>query len=72
MTYDLSYPWQPRFVGYANHRYYEGDPAAGTAGDLGPEDMAFIGSDESPSGAPLLVVANEVSGTTTIFEIISP
>jgi len=28
-----------------------------------------IAAEESPNGKPILVVANEVSGTTTLFEI---
>jgi len=28
------------------------------AGDLGPEGLVFVSEDESPNGAPLLIVAN--------------
>jgi hypothetical protein len=41
----------------------------GTAGDLGPEDMAFISAEVSPNGLPLPAVSNEVSGTTTLYQI---
>lgn len=38
-------------------------------GDLGPECGAFISEEQSPDGKPFIAVANEVSGSTTIFQI---
>ncbi len=69
MMYNVSNPLAPEFVTYANNRDFNGDPEAGTAGDLSPEGIAFISAAESPSDKPLVVLANEVSGTTTIYEI---
>ncbi len=39
------------------------------AGDLGPEGLEFVPAHESPRGKPLLIVGNEVSGTTTVYEV---
>ncbi|ERN42464.1 putative extracellular nuclease [Rubidibacter lacunae KORDI 51-2] len=41
-------------------------------GDLGPESITFIPAEDSPTGAPLIAVGNEVSGTTTLFSIDAP
>lgn len=38
------------------------------AGDLGPEGLKFVPSGQSPNGKPLLIVGNEVSGTTAVYE----
>ncbi|MEM6801241.1 MAG: choice-of-anchor I family protein [Bacteroidota bacterium] len=69
MVYDVSNPYNPSFVQYINNRDYSGDAEAGTAGDLAPEGILFIPKWFSPTFKPLLVVANEVSGSTTIYEI---
>ena len=72
MVYDVTDPYRARFVDYVNNRDFSGDPAMGTAGDLGPEGLLFIAARKSPTRKPLLVVANEVSGTTTVFEFRPP
>ena len=76
-VFDITEPAASRFVTYVNNRDFSvsgedaDDPAAvlSRAGDLGPEGLAFIPAASSPTGAPLLAVANEVSGTTTLFSI---
>lgn len=55
-------PASASFVTYLNTR--DGDK-----GDLGPEGLALIPANRSPNGKPLLVVGNEVSGTTAIMQI---
>lgn len=69
MVYDITVPTAPTFVEYVNNRDFSGDAAQGTAGDLGPEGLHFVERGESPSGAPLVIVTNEISGTTTIYEV---
>ena len=41
------------------------------AGDLGPEGLAFVPAVDSPNGRPLLIVGNEISGSTRIYEIVA-
>ncbi len=70
MIYDVSDPYSPYFVDYVNNRDFSFPPGTLQAGDLGAEDLLVIEASDSPiSGVPLLVVANEVSGTTTVFRI---
>lgn len=59
----------PFYVQYLVTRDFFGDAEEGTAGDLGPEGIEFIPAAESPNGRPLLLVANEVSGSLTVIEI---
>lgn len=69
MIYDISDPERPEFVDYVNRRNFEAPADASGISDLGPEGLIFIEADDSPNGKPLLVVGNEISGTTTIFQI---
>jgi hypothetical protein len=41
------------------------------AGDLGPEGLAFVSAKDSPNGRPLLIVGNEISGSTRVYEVVS-
>ena len=81
-SYDVSDPYNPLFLDYTNNRDFsvdfnldgEGDPdptpeQLAAIGDLGPEGLLFISAEDSPNNKPLLVVSNEVSGTTTIFAV---
>lgn len=69
MVYDVSDPIAPTFIQYINNT-----PSFGfaTGIDAAPEGLTFISAEDSPNGEPLLVVTNEVSGTTTVYEIGTP
>jgi len=77
IVYDITDPASASYVTYINNRDFSisvedaDDPTAvlSGAGDLGPEGLTFIPASESATGEPLLAVANEVSGTTTLFAI---
>ena len=69
MVYDVSDPANARFATYVNNRNFAGTFSFATAGDLGPEGILFIDEGDSPTGEPLVVTANEVSGTTTIYQL---
>jgi DNA-binding beta-propeller fold protein YncE len=69
MIYDMTAPRAPRFAGTVWNRNVNAAPNTAEAGDLGPEDLIFIAEADSPTGKPLLVAANEISGTTTVWEI---
>ena len=73
-VYRLADPTAPEYAGYINNRDFavDGEDTLEGAGDLGPEGLAFISAAQSPTGAPLLAVGNEVSGSTTIYSITTP
>ena len=74
MVYDVSNPTAPSFVRYKNAAL-EGlalTPANNsTPGsyDVSPEGMVFVPAEQSPNGKPMLIVASELSGTTTMYEV---
>ncbi|WP_143046471.1 choice-of-anchor I family protein [Trichormus sp. NMC-1] len=61
IVYDVTNPNQPQFVQYIN-----------TPEDVAPEGLTFISAADSPTGKPLLVIANEVSKTVAVFEVNPP
>lgn len=82
MVYDITDPKHAKYQAYINNRDFsvdmeslEGEQALAdglsTAGDLGAEGLAFIPAADSPNGEALLAVGNEVSGTTSLFQVTS-
>ncbi|MCC4832322.1 choice-of-anchor I family protein [Shewanella sp. 10N.7] len=78
MVYDITNPFDVSFIDYVINRDFDidfeidGDDISGQpelAGDLGPEGMKFIGADMNLTGKPLLVIGNEVSGTTSVYQL---
>lgn len=78
MIYNITTPADSKFVKYINNRSFDtdfkitGDNVVkgniNHAGDLGPEGMTFISADNSPTNQPLLLIANEVSGSTSVYQ----
>ena len=64
LAFNLNNPAAPVLEAYANNR----SPTAGT-GDLGPEGIVFVSAADSPTGQPLLLLANEVSSTISVYSI---
>ncbi|MEP1094921.1 MAG: choice-of-anchor I family protein [Cyclobacteriaceae bacterium] len=69
MVYDVSNPYYPHFVQYINNRDFSVPANTAAAKDLGPEDVFFIKKRKSPINSALIVVANEVSGTVSLFKV---
>ena len=77
MVFDITDPTAPQFQDYLNTRENWVDEPEDMAnagrladvGDLGPEGLVFVAAEDSPNGEPLLIVGNEVSGTTAVYQI---
>ena len=82
MVYDITDPAKPAYTAYINNRDFsinmeelaeDGDDAVKAGlekvGDLGAEGLTFVPAKDSPNGENLLIVGNEVSGTTTVFQV---
>lgn len=82
MVYDISDPKQAKFIDYQLNRDLSvkfsidnsTDPVTLRgdyieAGDLAPEGMRFVSVEESPTNQALLLVANEVSGTVSVYQL---
>jgi len=60
MVYDVTDPANASFVQYR-------PPVAGT--DNGPEVVTFVSAADSPTGQALVLSANEISGTVTLYQV---
>ena len=64
MIFNVDNPINPVYVGYENNRLL-----TGIGPDLGAEGMIYIAAENSPNGNAILVLANEVSSTLSIYQI---
>ncbi len=64
MVYNITNPNAPTFVDYKNSR-----STSAYSGDHGAEGITYIEPANSATGKGYVLVANEISGTLTIFEV---
>jgi hypothetical protein len=64
MVYDITNPMNVKFVDYKNPRNL-----TSYGGDNGPEGIIHISNTASPDGKHYILVANEISGTISIYRI---
>lgn len=64
MVYDITDPNNVKFVDYKNTRDLNA-----FGGDNGPEGITYIAPDQSPDGKAYVAVANEISGSVSVFEV---
>jgi DNA-binding beta-propeller fold protein YncE len=66
MVYDVTDPQAPVFQDYLVTRDFT-KPVSES--DSGPEVLRFVDARTSPTGTPMLVVANETSGTVNLWQL---
>ena len=64
MVYNITDPNNPVFVDYKNSR-----SSSAYSGDHGPEGITYVAPANSTTGKGYILVANEISGTITIYEV---
>ncbi|MEP9349082.1 ExeM/NucH family extracellular endonuclease [Xanthobacter sp. KR7-225] len=62
MVWDVSTPEDAKYVTYV----------APTSDDYGPEVIKFVSAEDSPTGRALLMTANEISGSVTVYDLEDP
>ncbi len=65
MVYNITDPTTPVFEQYVNTF----NTATGTSTDVAPEGLVFVPASQSHTQQNLLIVSNEVSGTTVVYQV---
>ncbi|MDU7114251.1 MAG: choice-of-anchor I family protein [Peptoniphilus harei] len=74
MIYDITDPSNPVYKDYFNNRIFiksvndKEEIGLEKRGNIGPEGLCAIEAKDSPTGKPIVLVANEVSGTVQVIE----
>jgi len=69
IVYDVTNPLAPQFTTFAINR--NAVPNAATD-DRGPEGVLYIAPADSPNGQGLVLLANEVSNSVSVFQVSTP
>ena len=64
MIFNVENPTNPIYVGYANNR-----STTVSGPDLGAEGIITISAEDSPNGNNIVILANEVSSTLSIYQL---
>ncbi|PIF47000.1 putative secreted protein (Por secretion system target) [Chryseobacterium sp. 52] len=67
MVYNISDPNHPTFTDYKHSR-----STSAYGGDNGPEGITYIAPGNTTTGKAYVIVANEISGTLSMYEVASP
>jgi hypothetical protein len=64
MVYNVTDPYNPTFTDYKHSRM-----TSAYGGDNGPEGITYIAPENTTTGKGYVVIANEISGTLSMYEI---
>jgi len=67
MVYNVTDPNNPTFTDYKNTR-----STSAYGGDNGPEGIIYIAPENATTGKGYVVIANEISGTLSMYEVATP
>ncbi|MGG5208518.1 choice-of-anchor I family protein [Chryseobacterium sp. MIQD13] len=67
MVYNITDPNNPTFTDYKHSR-----STSAYSGDNGPEGITYIAPGNTTTGKGYIIIANEISGTLSMYEVASP